>query len=91
MADLEDLLVKTSRTFALSIPQLPGETRTQVTLGYLELLEATGEVLAAYEALEPAARSVVGRYVRRTCVGMAHIVRRADRNGDLRLADIPDL
>ncbi|MCY3663319.1 MAG: squalene/phytoene synthase family protein [bacterium] len=151
MADLEDLLVKTSRTFALSIPQLPGETRTQVTLGYLllriadtledaavwgperrvagllrfadllngesgpardtaeaaveswlaepptshdgylELLRATGDVLAAWEALDPPARSVVGRYVRRTCLGMAHIVKRADRNGDLRLAGIPDL
>jgi len=37
MADLEDLLVKTSRTFALSIPQLEGATRDQVTLGYLLL------------------------------------------------------
>ncbi len=151
MADLEDLLVKTSRTFALSIPQLEGRTRHQVTLGYLllriadtledaavwsreqraealfrfadlladssetaegvaaavveswleeppshhegylELLKATGEVLLAYEALDPAARSVVGRYVRRTTVGMAHIVRRADRDGALRLAGIPDL
>ena len=151
MADLEDLLVKTSRTFALSIPQLEGGTRQQVTLGYLllriadtledaavwrreqrvealfrfadllndsaetvdgmteavveswlaepptrhegclELLEATDEVLSAYEALDPAARLVVGDHVRRTCVGMAYIVRRADRDGELRLAGIPDL
>ena len=151
MADLEDLLVKTSRTFALSIPQLEGATRDQVTLGYLllriadtledaavwsreqrvealfrfadllddtdetagaatsdlvaswlaeppsphegylELLEATDEVLAAYRALDPRARSVVGRHVRRTCVGMAHIVRRADREGELRLGGIPEL
>ena len=148
MADLEDLLVKTSRTFALSIPQLEGGTRQQVTLsylllriadtledaaawsreqrvealfrfadllsdsvdgaaeavveswledppshheGYLELLEATGQVLSAYEALDPAARSVIGRHVRRTSVGMAHIVRRADRDGEFRLAGIPDL
>ena len=151
MADLEELLVKTSRTFALSIPQLEGATRQQVTLGYLllriadtledaavwhreqrvdalfrfadllddtddtaggapgdlvaswlaeppsshegylELLGATDEVLSAYRALDPRARSVVGRYVRRTCVGMAHIVRRADRDGELRLAGIPDL
>ncbi len=151
MADLEDLLVKTSRTFALSIPQLEGETRDQVTLGYLllriadtledaavwsreqrvealfrfadlldetdeetrsaagalvaswlaeppsphegylELLEATDEVLSAYRALDPRARSVVGRHVRRTCVGMAHIVRRADRAGELRLGGIPEL
>lgn len=151
MADLEDLLVKTSRTFALSIPQLEGETRDQVTLGYLllriadtledaavwrreqrvealfrfaglldetdeetggaagalvtswlaeppsphegylELLEATDEVLSAYRALDPRARSVVGRHVRRTCVGMAHIVRRADQEGELRLGGIPEL
>ncbi len=150
MADLEDLLVKTSRTFALSIPQLEGATRQQVTLGYLllriadtledaavwsreqrvealfrfadlltdageredgvaaaveswldtppshhegylELLEATGDVLSAYEALDPAARSVVGRHVRRTCAGMTHIVNRADRAGELQLSGIPDL
>ncbi|MDE2976946.1 MAG: squalene/phytoene synthase family protein [Acidobacteriota bacterium] len=151
MADLEDLLVKTSRTFALSIPQLEGATRDQVTLGYLllriadtledaavwsreqrvealfrfgdllndtdetagcgtealvrswlaeppsphegylELLEATDDVLSAYLALDPPARSVVGRHVRRTCVGMAHIVRRADRDGELRLRGIPEL
>ena len=151
MADLEDLLVKTSRTFALSIPQLEGGTRQQVTLGYLllriadtledaavwsreqrvealfrfadlltdsgatvdgvaeavveswlaepptrhegclELLKATGEVLSAYEALDPAARLVVGDHVRRTCVGMAYIVKRAGRGGEFRLASVPDL
>ena len=151
MADLEDLLVKTSRTFALSIPQLEGETRDQVTLsylllriadtledasvwgreqrvealfrfadllddadgtarseagalvaswlaeppspheGYLELLEATDEVLAAWRALDPPARAVVGHHVRRTCVGMAHIVRRTDRGGELRLKGLPEL
>lgn len=164
MADFEDLLVKTSRTFALSIPQLEGGAREQVTLGYLllriadtledaavwsrdkrveallrfadlldapdeslrtrgcaapavggtvdavdamvdswlgdpptrhdgylELLEATGEVLSAYAALDPAARSVVGRHVCRTCRGMAHIVKRADLDGELRLSGIPDL
>ncbi len=162
MADLEDLLVRTSRTFALSIPQLEGATRREVTLGYLllriadtledaavwsreqrvealfrfadlltdadagadagagagagakedgaaaaveswlvdppshhegylELIEATGEVLSAYEALDPAARSLIGRHVRRTSIGMAYIVKRADRHGELRLAGIPDL
>ncbi|HZF07175.1 MAG TPA: squalene/phytoene synthase family protein [Thermoanaerobaculia bacterium] len=35
MADLEDLLLKTSRTFALSIPHLPEPTRREVTLAYL--------------------------------------------------------
>jgi farnesyl-diphosphate farnesyltransferase len=33
--DLHDLLVKTSRTFALSIPLLEEPTREQVTIGYL--------------------------------------------------------
>lgn len=35
MADLEDLLLKTSRTFALSIPRLPEPTRTEVGIAYL--------------------------------------------------------
>ncbi|MDX1383797.1 MAG: squalene/phytoene synthase family protein [Thermoanaerobaculia bacterium] len=35
MADLDDLLVKTSRTFALSIPLLPEPTRREVTIAYL--------------------------------------------------------
>jgi len=34
-ARLEELLVKTSRTFALSIPQLPEPTRFEVTVAYL--------------------------------------------------------
>ena len=35
MADLQDLLVKTSRTFALAIPLLPEPSRTRVTVAYL--------------------------------------------------------
>jgi farnesyl-diphosphate farnesyltransferase len=35
MADLDQLLEKTSRTFALSIPLLPEPTRHEVTLAYL--------------------------------------------------------
>ena len=35
MAELLDLLEKTSRTFALSIPVLPEPTRKEVTLAYL--------------------------------------------------------
>lgn len=35
MADLADLLEKTSRTFALSIPRLPEPTRTEVGVAYL--------------------------------------------------------
>ena len=35
MADLDRLLERTSRTFALSIPQLPEPTRRAITLGYL--------------------------------------------------------
>jgi farnesyl-diphosphate farnesyltransferase len=35
MADLDDLLTKTSRTFALTIPLLPEPTRREVTVAYL--------------------------------------------------------
>ncbi len=151
MADLEDLLVRTSRTFAVSIPQLGGVTRQQVALGYLllriadtledaavwrrqrrvealerfagllrdsgsvppgdieatvaswlsdppsdhegylDLIEATAEVIAAYEALDPEARAVVGRHVRRTTLGMAHIVQGAGEDGELRLGGLPAL
>lgn len=35
MADLDQLLEKTSRTFALSIPRLPEPTRQEVTVAYL--------------------------------------------------------
>lgn len=35
MADLEQLLIATSRTFALAIPYLPEPTRQEVTLAYL--------------------------------------------------------
>ncbi|HTY41112.1 MAG TPA: squalene/phytoene synthase family protein [Thermoanaerobaculia bacterium] len=35
MANLDDLLEKTSRTFALSIPVLPEPTRREVTIAYL--------------------------------------------------------
>jgi farnesyl-diphosphate farnesyltransferase len=37
MADLDDLLIKTSRTFALTIPLLPEPTRREVTVAYLLL------------------------------------------------------
>src|SRR4029453_9715010 len=35
MPNLDDLLVKTSRTFALTIPLLPEPTRREVTIAYL--------------------------------------------------------
>ena len=35
MPDLEELLIRTSRTFALSIPLLPEPTRREVTIAYL--------------------------------------------------------
>src|ERR1044071_4312246 len=35
MADLDDLLEQTSRTFALSIPVLPEPTRREVMIAYL--------------------------------------------------------
>ena len=35
MTDVDDLLQKTSRTFALTIPYLPSPTRAEVSLAYL--------------------------------------------------------
>jgi farnesyl-diphosphate farnesyltransferase len=145
--DLHDLLVKTSRTFALSIPLLEAPTRDQVTVayllfriadtfedaaawsraervdalerfaarvaarqddadgswsswtatrptahaGYLELLDATPEVLRALEEMRPSAREPVRRHTVRTALGMAAFVRRADETGLLRLETLDDL
>lgn len=155
MADIHDLLVKTSRTFAPAIAELDGETRRTMTLGYLllrisdtfedaavwgreqrvaalfrfadmvtalidgpiaagdrsvaaqvrswlvdpptthegylELLRATDEVLADYAALDPAARAAIGVHVRRTTLGMAYFVKRADESGEFRLHGITEL
>jgi farnesyl-diphosphate farnesyltransferase len=59
--------------------------------GYLELLAASGEVLAAFRALEPPARRLVHRHTLRTVQGMAGFVRRKDDGGALRLRDLADL
>ncbi len=148
LLDLDDLLEKTSRTFALAIPLLPEPTRREVTVayllfriadtfedaaawpaarriealgrfaglverpaadaaeelaaswagdlpsehaGYLELLAEAPAVLAAFRALSPAARAVVGRHTVRTARGMACFVARAGDGGDLELADLDDL
>jgi farnesyl-diphosphate farnesyltransferase len=142
---LEELLVRTSRTFALSIPQLPEPTRREVTVAYLlfrvadtledatlweparqteelerfaalllgpsaeaaarvaarwraappldaaaylELLRELPGVVAAYRALAPDARALVGTHTRRTIERMAAFVR---RERPLQLRDLPDL
>jgi len=161
-ADLDQLLERTSRTFALSIPMLPEPTRSQVTLayllfriadtfedaaswpkrrrvralnefaelvesgasgevdcaalaeraegavsswtgeirsgdlpsshqGYLELLEATPQVLCRYLELPDEARRIVGHHTVRTARGMAGFVERADDGGRLVLDDEDDL
>jgi farnesyl-diphosphate farnesyltransferase len=144
-ARLEELLVKTSRTFALSIPELPEPTRREVTVAYLlfrvadtledatrwtperqlaelnrmdellgrpsidgatvlarewleeppldneSYLELLGElpaVIAAHEALAPAAHELVREHTRRTIAGMAAFV---GRERPLRLRGLPDL
>lgn len=146
MTDLADLLERTSRTFALSIPRLPEPTRLAVTLayllfrladtfedaaawprarrdqaladflallddpararalatgwvagrptehaGYLDLLAATPEVLAALDGLDPAARAIVVHHARRTAEGMQGFVARSDERGSLQLATLADL
>ncbi len=153
MADLEDLLLRTSRTFALSIPRLPEPTRSEVTVayllfriadtfedaapwpqerrlraleelcglledpetpdasaaarrateawtageppsaheGYLDLLAAVPEVIAAYRALSAPARREVAAHTVRTARGMAEFVRRHDERGLLALGDLDEL
>lgn len=144
IADFHDLLVKTSRTFALSIPVLEGPARREVTIayllfriadiledasswpasrrvealetfarlvrspgaaataaataawlaerpsehpGYLELLAAAPEVLAAARALNPVSREVLEDHTVRTCLGMARFVAAADGRGHFELRD----
>ena len=146
---LQDLLVKTSRTFALAIPLLPDPTLREVTIayllfriadtfedasvlwekpeqigalaafgdllrepsierarelsqkwqgrppsehvGYLELLDRTPEVIAAFLELSPAAQQVVAHHTIRTAEGMASVVERTGPDGVLRLDSIPEL
>lgn len=146
--DLEQLLIATSRTFALAIPLLPEPTRGEVTLSYLlfriadtfedaaampraqriEALEEFGrllenpdpaeaagtarrwaaevpceqpgyrdllaeipEVLEAFLALRPEAVALIREHTLRTAHGMAGFVARTTDEGELRLADVPDL
>ena len=146
--DLEQLLVATSRTFALAIPLLPEPTRGEVTLSYLlfriadtfedaaswpralriEALERFGRlledpdpaevagisrhwavevpcdqpgyrdllaeipaVLDVFVALRPEAVALIREHTLRTARGMAGFVARTTDEGELKLADIPDL
>lgn len=74
MADLDDLLLRTSRTFALSIPRLPEPLRREVTVAYLlfriadTFEDAAGwpkarrlDALADFAALVEAVAEVPGR------------------------------
>jgi farnesyl-diphosphate farnesyltransferase len=146
---LQDLLVKTSRTFALAIPLLPDPTLREVTIayllfriadtfedasvlwekpeqiealqdfadllrvpsversrelsrvwqhkpcsehaGYLELLDRTPDVIAAFLALSSAAQRAVAHHTIRTAEGMASVVERTGPDGVLRLDNIPEL
>jgi farnesyl-diphosphate farnesyltransferase len=146
--DLEQLLIATSRTFALAIPLLPEPTRREVTLSYLlfriadtfedaaawpralriEALEEFGRllespapaevaaisrlwaaevpceqpgyrdllaeipaVLDAFLALRPEAVALIREHTLRTARGMAGFVARTTDEGELELADVPDL
>ncbi|MDB4927892.1 MAG: Squalene synthase [Myxococcaceae bacterium] len=59
--------------------------------GYLDLLAATPEVLAALGGLTPSSRAIVLRHARRTAEGMRGFVERSDERGSLRLATLTDL
>jgi farnesyl-diphosphate farnesyltransferase len=150
-ARLDELLLRTSRTFALAIPLLPLPTRNTVGLGYLlfriadtfedafvwsplrraraldeflfhlegvpdfdraratsarwldgeegpptdheghlALLRALPEVLQALHTLDPQTREIVSRHVRRTALGMRHVVTDHD-GGRVQLRTIDDL
>lgn len=146
MADLENLLLRTSRTFALSIPRLPEPLRRQVTVayllfrvadtledadrwdratriralsefdaalrgalepaplaatwiadppcdhqGYLDLLAALPELLAALDAIEQRAREAIVRHTLRTSGGMARFAARASEDGSIQLGSLDDL
>ena len=150
MDQLDDLLLETSRTFALTIPLLPEPTRRATCLsyllfrisdtfedastwtreeriaalgtwcdvlrergswktraralskdwlarspsqheGYLRLVGAIPEVLAAVDELVPERRAIVLEHAIRSAEGMADVLRGADADGWVRLADLPDL
>jgi len=148
MADLNELLEQTSRTFALTVPLLPAPIREQVTLAYLLLriadtvedaeqwsadrrveelmafasliqhrsaadaalfrdrmaaeppvahagyrllLAHTPEVIAALDALPPAPREIVSKYVLMTVEGMASTVERLGADGKLVLRSMEEL
>jgi len=150
MDAFDDLLLETSRTFALTIPLLPEPTRRATCLayllfrisdtfedastwtrddriaalrtwsdvlrdtgawqsrarslsaewlakspssheGYLRLIGAIGEVLAAVEALTPPRRHIVVEHAIRSADGMADVLGRSDADGFVRLLDLADL
>jgi farnesyl-diphosphate farnesyltransferase len=161
VADLDALLLRTSRTFAVSIPRLPEPLRREVTVayllfriadtledaagwpkarrveaiesfarlvetigdgvtdsgedasiapraeelarnwtsgepasdhdGYLDLLRAAPEVLAAHASFSAPARKIVSAHTVRTARGMAEFVTRHDPSGRLELTDLDDL
>jgi farnesyl-diphosphate farnesyltransferase len=59
--------------------------------GYIELLAALPELLAAWRALAAPARDLVGRHTRRTVAAMQEFVRRAEGRESLQLEDLQDL
>jgi len=67
------------------------EGRPSEHAGYLDLLGATPEVLAALGGLSPEARAIVLRHARRTTEGMLGFVGRSDQRGSLRLDTLHDL
>ena len=91
--DLEQLLIATSRTFALAIPLLPEPTRREVTLSYLLFRIADTFEDAASLAARPAHRGAGA--VRRACSRapdpeeIAEVARALGRRGALRAARLP--
>jgi farnesyl-diphosphate farnesyltransferase len=78
MANLDDLLEKTSRTFALSIPLLPDPTRHEVSVAYL--LFRIADTFEDAELWAPAER-------RKALADFADLLARAEPAAAERLAD----
>ena len=74
MADLDDLLEKTSRTFALSIPVLPEPTRREVMIAYLLFRIADTFEDAAH--WQPEARIARALRLQRVCCAPTRRARR---------------
>ena len=98
----DEILPHVSRTFALTIPQLPSALRVAVTNAYLlcriadtiederALIANMGRVLAITAALRPAQRAAIERCLELMCYGMPRFQSSASLRGLVRMSDLDD-